>query len=177
MAETSSLIPKKTASGAAYYRTEGLGSLLRLSLILFVLAGILTGTLYAYKVYLNGQLEQQRKVLSELQEQIEPKTIDKLERLATTINNAKNLLKGHIYVTPVFDFLEKNTLPDVSFNSFTYSADKKSLTLIGEAPSYTEVSAQVKVFQNQPQISETSFSNTTLKDTGSVSFTAVINFK
>lgn len=177
MAETSSLIPKKAPSGVEYYRTEGLGSLLRLSLIFFVLAGVFTGILFAYKTLLTRQLVQQRQVLQDLQVRFEPTLIAQLENVANKITNAKNLLKNHIFITPFFDFLEKNTLPDVSFGSFNFNADKKIMTLTGEARSYTEISAQMKVFQSQPEVINASFSNTTLRDTGSVIFSAVINFK
>ncbi|MDO8523495.1 MAG: hypothetical protein Q7S12_04445 [bacterium] len=177
MAEISSLMPKKVSSSVEYYKTEGLGALLRLSLILFILASALTGIMFAYKGLLGRQLDQQRQVLSGLQVQFEPSLISQLEHVANTITNAKTLLKNHLYATPVFDFLEKNTLPDVSFSVFNYNADKKTLTLSGEAPSYTEISAQAKIFQNQQEVANASFSNTTLRDTGSVVFNIIINFK
>lgn len=160
-----------------YYKTEGLGALLRLSLILFIIASVITGLLFAYKGVLARQLDQQRQVLNDLKVQFEPSLISQLEHVANTITNAKTLLKKHVYITPVFDFVEKNTLPDVSFASFGYNADKKTMTLNGEAPSYTEISAQTKVFQNQQEVASAVFSNTTLRDEGSVVFNIIINFK
>ena len=177
MAETSSLIPKKASSGVEYYRTEGLGSLLRLTLILFVLACVFTGVLFAYKAVLTKQLVDQRQILEDLRVRFEPTLITQLEHVANKMANAKSLLKGHIYITPIFNFMEKNTLPNVSFSSVNYNADKKILTLSGEATSYTEVSAQVKVFRNQPEVLNTTFSNTTLREEGSVVFSSVITFK
>ena len=47
-----------------YYKNEGLGALLRLSLILFILASVLTGLLFAYKGLLARQLDQQRQILN-----------------------------------------------------------------------------------------------------------------
>ncbi|MDP2668723.1 MAG: hypothetical protein Q8P07_02715 [bacterium] len=177
MAEISSLMPKKASSGMEYYKNEGLGALLRLSLILFILAAVLTGLLFAYKGVLARQLDQQRQILTDLQVQFEPSLVAQLEHVASTITNAKTLLSKHLFITPVFNFLEKNTLPDVSFSSFNYSADKKTLTLNGEAPSYTEISAQIKTFQKQPEVAGAYFSNTNLRDAGSVVFNTIINFK
>ncbi|OGF69780.1 hypothetical protein A3C73_03315 [Candidatus Giovannonibacteria bacterium RIFCSPHIGHO2_02_FULL_44_11] len=177
MAEISSLMPKKVSSGMEYYKNEGLGALLRLSLILFILASVLTGLLFAYKGLLARQLDQQRQILSDLQVQFEPSLVAQLEHVASTITNAKMLLNKHLFITPVFNFLEKHTLPDVSFSSFNYSADKKTLTLNGEAPSYTEISAQIKTFQNQQEVAAASFANTALRDAGSVVFNTIINFK
>jgi len=116
-------------------------------------------------------------VLADLDTRFEPKTIKELERLSNSINNARTLINNHTYISPIFDFLEKNTLPDVSFSTFNYFADKKTLTLAGEAPSYTGVAAQVKIIQSQQEVVYATFSNTTLKETGAVNFTTVINFK
>ena len=176
MAETS-LIPKKVPAGIEYYKAEGLGAFSRLALIFLILAGVLSGLLYLYKKLLVRQIDQQRAVLADLDTRFEPKTIKELERLSNSINNARTLINNHTYISPIFDFLEKNTLPDVSFSTFNYFADKKTLTLAGEAPSYTGVAAQVKIIQSQQEVVYATFSNTTLKETGAVNFTTVINFK
>lgn len=160
-----------------YYKTEGLGALLRLSLILFTLAFVLTGILFAYKGVLGRQLGQQKQLLSDLQVQFEPSLIAQLERVANSINNARTLLKSHVYATPILDFLEKNTMPEVAYSTMNYAGDKKSLLLNGDAPSYTDVSAQIKIFAAQPEVASASFSNTTLRDAGSVGFNATINFR
>jgi len=176
MAEAS-LIPKKVPSGIEYYKAEGLGAFTRLALIFLILAGVFSGLLYLYKKLLIRQIDQQKAVLADLDTRFEPTLIKELERVSNSINNARALINNHVYISPIFDFLEKNTLPDVSFSTFNYSADKKTLTLAGEAPSYTEVAAQVKIIQNQPEVMYAIFSNTTLKETGAVNFTTVINFK
>ncbi|KKT40959.1 MAG: hypothetical protein UW30_C0015G0030 [Candidatus Giovannonibacteria bacterium GW2011_GWA2_44_13b] len=176
MAETS-LIPKKVPAGIEYYKAEGLGAFSRLALIFLILAGVFSGLLYLYKKILIRQIDQQRAVLADLDTKFEPSLINELERLSNSINNAKALINSHTYISPIFDFLEKNTLPDVSFSTFNYNADKKTLSLAGEAPSYTEIASQIKIIQNQPEILSATFSNTSLKETGSVNFTTVINFK
>ena len=176
MAEAS-LIPKKVPAGIEYYKTEGLGAFTRLALILLILAGALSGLLYLYKGLLVKQIDQQKAVLADLDERFEPSLIKELERIANSLNNAKSLINNHTFISPVFDFLEKNTLPDVSFSTFNYSADKKILSLAGEAPSYTGIAAQAKIIQNQQEVLSATFSNTTLKETGAVNFTMSINFK
>ena len=176
MAEAS-LIPKKVPSGVAYYKAEGLGAFFRISLILFIISGAFSGLLYIYKGILGKQLDQQKVILNDLKTRFEPTLITELEHLSNALVNSRSLLNGHVYVSPVFDFLEKNTLPDISFNAFDYDAGKKVLLLSGEAPSYTEVAAQIKIFKNQQNVAGATFSNTALKETGSVNFSASINLK
>src|SRR3989344_1122026 len=105
MAEAS-LIPKKVPSGIEYYKAEGLGAFVRLALIFLILAGALSGLLYLYKKLLIKQIADQKAVLADLDTRFEPSLIKELERISNSINNAGSLINNHVFVSPVFDFLE-----------------------------------------------------------------------
>lgn len=83
------------------------------------------------------------------------------------------LLDNHIYWSNFFNWLEKNTLSTVKFDSF--SGDTKgTYTLSAKAMSFSEVSWQVKAFLNNPMVKKvdvSSVSASNSKENGSTART------
>jgi len=78
------------------------------------------------------------------------------------------LLNEHIYWSNFFNWLEKNTLSTVKFDSFGGDANGK-YSLNAKAISYAEVSWQVKAFLNDPLVKKvevTSVNSSAGKDKG-----------
>mgnify|MGYP001605676412 FL=1 len=73
--------------------------------------------------------------------------------------------------------IEASALPTVSFSTFSYSAEKNTITLAGEAASYSDVSAQSSVFEALPTVDSATFGNLSLKETGAVGFILNIQLK
>ena len=175
MAEES-LIPKKPTVKIPY---EGgfFGVFFRLSFAFFIVAAILTGGLYLYRNFLINNLADQKATLQKLETDFEPALISELDKVSSSITNSKDLLKNHTKTSEVFAILEENTLPEISFGSFGYNTELKSLSLQGEAFSYSAISLQSSVFESLPSISSAKFSNLGLKDSGKVTFNLTIIFK
>lgn len=92
---------------------------------------------------------------------------------------AEELLGTHTVVTPVFKFLEENTLSSIYYTSFSFKKGEQGFTveLAGEAPSYASLAYQSDKLNNKSvELSEFSFSNITLTKFGSVGFNLKLVF-
>lgn len=167
MAEES-LIPKKFPS--AEYASEGFGVFLRISMIIFLVSLLLTAGIFAYGNFLKNNLASQKSVLQKVEIEFEPATIAELERVSGAIASAGDVLRAHTTSSAVFDMIEVSALPTASFNTFSYSAEKNTITLTGEAASYSDVSTQSSVFEALPTVESATFGNLSLKETGTVGF-------
>ena len=167
MAEES-LIPKKIPT--QQHSGEGFGVFLRISVIIFLVSLLLTAGLYAYGNFLKNNLANQKSVLQKVEIEFEPNTISELERVSNSIASAGDILRAHTMSSVVFDMIEASALPTASFNTFSYSADKNTIILTGEAASYSDVSAQSSVFEALPNVESATFGNLSLKETGTVGF-------
>lgn len=172
-----SLIPKKTVSRAANYIPDGANVFFRLSFIFFFLTGILSGGLLFYRNYVVNSLEEGKATFVKLETEFDPAFISEVSRVANSIFAGKDILDKHLKQSDIFFILEENTLPQVFYNSFTYSHEQKSLVLLGEALNYSTIASQSEVFGFLEKIERAVFSNLTLRDTGRVAFTLILNFK
>ena len=179
MAEISSLIPKKTLGGgvSSIASSVGVGVFFRISFILFLASAMLTGGLYLFRNYTRNNLAEQKSLLQKISIEFEPTLIEELERVSKSIREAKEILRLHAHTSKIFDLLESNTLTNVSFSGFAFSIDKNTVAMPGEAPSYAAVAAQAAVFGALPEVTATTFSGLSLKDTGVVSFTINLELK
>ena len=168
MAEES-LIPKKLPMGAAYPAGD-FGIFLRIAFIVFLAAAFLAGGLYLYRNFLTNNLSRQKSVLAKLEVEFEPSLIKRLESVSNSITAARQILRNSVKTSALFDMLEANTLPTVGFSTFSYSTEKNTVTLTGEASSYSDVSGQSSVFESLPQVESATFGNLSLKETGAVGF-------
>lgn len=168
MAEES-LIPKNLQKTS--YIRGGLDVFLRLALLIFLVVAVLTGGLYLYRNFLANSLARARADLKKLEVEFDPITILELERVSNSIAASRELLRAHPKSPAVFNLIEANVLPAVSFNTFSLSSEKKTVILLGESASYADVSAQAGVFEALPEISNVTFSNLGLREAGTVGFT------
>ena len=144
-----------------------------ISFAALVLGLIVFGGLKGYDFYLQkniGKLEQEIQVA---QNQQNTDMIQKVMDLDKSISTVKDLLKNHIYSSLFFEKLEKLTLPQVQWISFTLNVQEGTADLIGKAASYSYLAKQIVSFQDAKF--EISVSGIGLKKDG-VEFSARIKF-
>lgn len=170
-------ISQRTEKISEFTTPGGTSPFFKISLIFFFASGLLCGGLYFFRNFLFNSLEEKKSTLSNLEVEFEPSLISEVQRVSSAISASKDILAKRVFQTNLFSLLEEKTLPQISFNTFSYSQDKKSLSLVGEAASYADIARQSSVFESSSEIKEVLFSNLALKETGNVSFTLTVNFK
>ncbi|MEK7148033.1 MAG: hypothetical protein AAB758_01925 [Patescibacteria group bacterium] len=172
----SSFIPKGPISdissapmGKRAQRRDFLSSI---ASVFFVLAILVAGGVFLYKLYLNYRIEQAGIALENARATLSPETVDELIRVNKRVVSAKELLNQHKVLSPVFDFLEASTPQSVRYTDFNYASTDKGVTLIlkGQARSYSALAQAAEVFNKTSSFKDPSFSDLTLDEKGNVIF-------
>jgi Tfp pilus assembly protein PilN len=84
-------------------------------------------------------------------------SFDAAKKEQQTLNILSDVLNNHIYSSKVFDWLEADTLPQVSWNNLSFTSGG-NFSLAGTASSYEMLVAQVETIKDDPMITAVSFS-------------------
>ncbi len=172
-----SFIPRKPVVREPINRERPTSILFVAATIVFVVALLGSGAVYAYRLVLQRQIDASAAYLDQNRTGLEPETINRLITVDRQLRSAKLVLEKHVAVTPIFSFLEQKTLKTVQLKSFDYQATDKggTLRLSGEALGYESAALQSNTFNQATQlVRDAVFSNLNLNDRGAVVFDASI---
>ncbi len=169
----SSFIPKKPIDlNPRQHRPVNLVSLVTTIVLIATFAA--AGGVFLYQNYLNGRIADDQKSLNLTQGQFDTSTINQLIRLNSRINVSKSLLASHVEFSNIFTLLEQDTIQTVRFSSFNLSSGDQgniSLTMNGEALSFSDVAVQTGVFERSTYIKNFAVGSLSVEPSGAVSFT------
>ncbi|MDE1924827.1 MAG: hypothetical protein KGH79_01445 [Patescibacteria group bacterium] len=168
-----SFIPKKPLDTGVRSRGAGFGLLFLISLLVFIASIVAAGSVFLYQQYLTKAIADKSHSLTLAEGAFDPSVIEDLLRLDSRINNANSLLSKHVAPSALFDFLSQQTLQNVSFSSFGYSLQNDgsaTLTLTGEADSFSTVALQSDQFGASQTLKNVVFSNISVGQTGKITF-------
>lgn len=157
-------------------RSKSLGILSMLSILVFVVALLISGGVVVYERLLIGRVETMRTTLTAAQDRIEPAFIVELQDLDTRLRVSNQLLAEHVGLAPFFDLLENLTLKSVQFETFdfTFEAGQPVITMSGLARRYQSIAEQSNLLGSSPLVKNHIFSNFSLTQDGRVSFDLMI---
>ena len=129
---------------------------------LCILALLFTAFMFLYERLLIRRVATLERTLAEAREAFEPAVIEELKRADARMRAAEVLLAGHRAVTPLFTLLEDETLRNVYYTSFEYTASGGpggKFMLDGMARSFRSVALQADAFGSHPEVIVPLFSN------------------
>ena len=150
------------------YSSRGLGWLLGLSSVFFILSLLLSFGLFFYRGLLEDQIKTFGEDLAKVESEFEPSSILELQSTAMGISKARVLFGGHAALSQIFKFLSANTLSDARFSSFSFQDGKVEMN--GTAKSYFVLAQQSLIFEKSRLIKEVGLSNFSLSSEGFVNF-------
>src|SRR3972149_3163406 len=101
-------------------RSTGLGWFFAVSFLFLAASGLVTGGMWLYRGLLTSQIAGYSDTLQKVETEFEPALILELRRTAQAIDVGRDLLKKHVAVSRLLEFIEDNTLPDTRFTRFIY---------------------------------------------------------
>lgn len=153
---------------------KGSGLFMLIAVIVFVVALLSAGGVYAYKSYLTGNIEEIKVSLDRAQDIFEPETIASLQVLDRRIDAAETVLAGHIAVSPIFQLLRDITYPSVQYTQFTYTINQATgevlVEMTGRASGFDWVGLQADTFDKNIRIKNPIFSNLVQDQFGRITF-------
>jgi hypothetical protein len=163
---------EKLKSSIEGIQNEDLMWPLVLASILLVLVLLAYGGLYFYR----GSIEKEIELLNVKKESMQTdennNNIDKVISLSKSLASAKGLLLPHVYSSNSIRLIEDLTLPDASWDSFSFDYSSGKISLKGKASTYSEVAKQILIFENdqEKRISRAVVSGISLDKAGGVAF-------
>lgn len=118
---------------------------------------VFVGTYLYFYITNEGLVERVNKIKEdskELDKSIRTKE-EELLVFQRRISDFSSLILGHKNVGSMFDFINENTIPKVSFNEFEYNEEEKGAFFIrGKSDSFFLIEQQVVVFRNQDLVKD-----------------------
>lgn len=179
--------PMAPVSAATLQRNSKKSGFFGLIAFLIFSAAILgsIGT-YGYEKFLVSRIAKMGEELEAARQSLEADALQEVMRLNTRIESTQKIVDKHTAMSPLFDFLEANTVKTVRFNNFSYQhgALGIKLNLKGEARGYTALALQAELFNKSKYIKNPVFTNLQLDQKGNVTFSftgdldsAIISYK
>lgn len=144
-------------------------------LILAVSIAALVGILL-YKQFLADGVQAAKTELRDLEAGFDQAQIEEWTSTARSIDLAKETLKNHAYISNIFSFLERNTLPDVRFTTFSFDSNSNTVRLGAQAKSYAALAQQKGILEADPVIENLAIGNFRLTPKGGVDFDLEVTF-
>lgn len=151
-----------------------------LGVILFVITLIifLATAIYAgYSVWFEKQLIDQIATLEDellvIKQNIVDGDLASIERMNNRLIQSSGLLNRHVAPVLLFDMLEKETLPTMSFSKFDFETDGANVKITGngQAANFESIVYQSDVFGKNKSLRDVLFTNLQRNQEGNVSFT------
>ncbi len=169
-----SFIPKKALTdGGVVGSGVNLVSLIVSFIFIVTIAG--AAGLYFYSKVLDTKVANETKTLQENEDRLELTTLEQYIRLDDRIEAAKEILRNHVAVTPIFDTLQKTVLQSVQFSNLNLTfggKDKIVLAMKGQTLNYSSIAFQSDIISKDENglIKDPIFSDLNLDASGNVSF-------
>lgn len=167
-----SFIPKQPLVESGRRRL-GVGLLLLVSILLFVLSVAGAGAAFGYQSILKASISNKDSTLKTAEGAFEANVIEDLIRLDNRLTHTSDLLQKHIAPSGVFDFLSTITLEKVQFTSFKFTSGKggaATIQLDGIGDSFSTVALQSDQFGSTRLLKDVIFSDVTVGSGGKVNF-------
>lgn len=141
--------------------------------VILILSIVGAGGMFLFEQFTIQNIASKQESLDRSREAFEPATIKELSRIDTRIKTGTLLLNEHLSVSKLFDELERLTLENVRFDSFSYQkgeSGRGKLTAAGAATSFNSVALQSGGFSKSPIITEPIFSGVNIGEAGVIDF-------
>ena len=137
-------------------RQEPVNIVLILAFVIFFSALAIAAGMYFYKLSLDRGVLALEKQLESKEAILKTDDIERYKAIDTRLGVVKQLLENHNAFSTILTLLEKITARDVGLTALSYGADavdgSVTLTLSGQAPSYSAVYAQVEAWRGMSSI-------------------------
>ncbi len=174
-----SFIPKKPLAEERVVAPRHTSIFTFLTTLIFFGSLASAGAIYFYKANLLKTNADKKAQIEVAHNTFQLPLIKTLTRLDRRISDAKQLIDGHVMVSPIFAALEVNTLKSIQFTKFSYVAPADptlpvTVHMSGRARDYASIALQSDQLAKNIHIHNSIFSNLVLDtQTGAVAFDLV----
>ncbi len=134
--------------------------------------------MFSWRMLLNSGIEDKRKELSIMQDQITAMKLDDIQKISTKFHTVKYLVENYPFIGNIFNVLEHSVEAGVVYNKFDTHFDSTnggySVDVSGIAPGYHSLIQQIDILKSDPVFLKyfvsTELGDFKLDDKGNVNF-------
>ena len=136
-----------------------------LSLVIFIIAVLVyAGINFGYRPYLNKQIKTLDAEFLDLNQSIDEEKQNQLISFYSQIVNIGDVLNSRDNTFPIFDFLEKNTYPEIKYANLSVNAAEREIKIDGIAPNYEILTKEMTLLDQSPQTERVILENSRLTE-------------
>lgn len=171
----SSFIPKKEFKKKEeknFKNKPKLNIFFLISLIIFLSTLLIGVGVYLYELQLVDQNKKYQEKFASNKDAFSIETIKKFVELEKRIDASSKLLKKHYNILPIFEYLEKNTLVDITLDSFVLEEAGENIKVVakGRASDLSDLQLQSREYAKNLNVSSLVLSNITKNNVGETVF-------
>lgn len=129
------------------------------STFFFIALFVYLGLVWGYQPYLRAQVGRLNDRIQSFSQQISVSDQEKITTFYSQLVNVKSLLGRHAEMSALFSWLEGRTSPNVAYNKFSLNIPTLQLGLAGTGKSVSDVTEQMRVFQDTDGVERVTFGN------------------
>ncbi len=152
--------------------SRGSGFMGVIAFLIFAVALLGSIGVYGYQKFLESRIAKMGSDLEAARQSLEADALNQVMRLNSRIESTQKIVDSHTAMSPLFDFLEINTVKTVRFTNFSFDQKGNGLKLAlrGEARGYTALALQADLFNKSKYIRNPVFTDLRLDEKGNVAF-------
>ncbi|MDO8516450.1 MAG: hypothetical protein Q7S28_04310 [bacterium] len=120
--------------------------------IFFIIIVVALGLMFGYQPYLDNKLEDIQSQIQQVSDQMPKTEQDTLANSYSQLVNVQTLLAAHGTASPLVDWLNSVTHPNIYFGNMNYTALNKQLILNGTAKMPSEIAEQIAILERDPHV-------------------------
>lgn len=167
-----SFIPKKPLTDVKIHG-NGMGFFSLIAFVIFLGSLFFAGGVYVYKIAIEKDIQAQKKNLEQTNSTLDKSFINTIVRFNSRIETSKVLLKKHVALTSIFDFLEQNTVSSITFKNFSFKPNTDGslyIEMAGSARDYDSIAQQSDEFGRSGLLKDVIFSDLNPSLEGDIQF-------
>lgn len=170
-----SFIPKKPIVKERQKARKSASFFTVVAIFFFITMVVSFAGVYFYEQILVKDIANMEQNLNLAKNRFEPAKISQLQELDKRLKASKEVLSGHMVMSPVFELLGDITMKSIRYTKFSYDADdgvssKIAIKLSGQATGYRAIALQSDLFTESEYFIDPAFSNLALDSKGNVTF-------
>ncbi len=142
--------------------------------IFFISLAIYLGLVFGYQPYLKSEVNKLENQIQRFSQEIPQADQESLASFYSQLLNLDSLLRKHTTSSPLFNWLEKYTQPNIYYTKFDFNSGNRQLFLSGFAKTTADFVQQLQIFQADPQVERLTVNSLTLSVSGTWQFNIIL---
>ena len=145
--------------------------ILILTVIIFLFTILIYfGMLWGYRPYLISKTRNLEQKLSTLSQSIDENQQKQIITFFSQMTNIQKLLSEHKVYSPIFGFIERNTLSKTLYSDLRFNIAEMEMRIDGTTRNYDDLIRELDLYKQAPEVKTVQLENSSAQERGEIRF-------